>query len=412
MEYWSNEDSGIPISFFKNIFRNLEFNLPFYFYFDPLKRLSSCDLYLIVFRLILMYSTKISLSHRRIVMLYAGIDLHKYFLVISVINQRGSEISSIRINNDAKLLVNYFSQFTEPIKIVIEATLNWYWVVDLLDQLQFEIVLAHPKRLRAIVETKYIDDKISSNTLAQLLRNDYIPEVYYLSQEIRALRDLCRTRLFLVRQRTALINNCSSNLLKYNIRAPEIGKLHSSNGLAFLRDDELPIHEISKFEMTCKTNIIEKLNENIQLVEIKIREQNQEDNITKRLKTISGIGDILSSTIRYEVGVMSRFFNDKRFSSYCRFTPRMHVSGKSAKYYKTSKEGNAYLKWAFSEVAVCAIKYDADTRKHYQRKKSKKGKPIALSIIGRNMTTVVYHVWTTSKDYRGYKKKVLTKNVN
>ena len=77
-------------------------------------------------------------------MLYAGIDLHKHYLVISVIDQRGCEISSIRINNNAQLLISYFSQFAEPIKVVIEATLNWYRIVDLFDEPGYEIVLAHP----------------------------------------------------------------------------------------------------------------------------------------------------------------------------------------------------------------------------------------------------------------------------
>lgn len=336
-------------------------------------------------------------------MLYAGIDLHKNYIVITVIDQGGFQISQIRINNDIKAIISFFSQFKEPVKIVLEATLNWYWIVDLLDNMGYEIVLAHPKRLRAIVDAKLEDDIISSHTLAQLLRNDYIPTVYYLSPQIRALRDLCRTRLFLVRQRTAIVNNCRSTLLKYNILAPETGKLYSPAGLSYLRDPDLNINEIYKFGLSCKTDIIKILNENIKILEGKIKQQTIIDNIIKRLMTISGIADVLAPTIRYEVGVMSRFVNDKRFASYCRYTPKIHKSGNRNKHYKTSKEGNAYLKWAFSEVTVCAIKYDSDIRKRYQKYKSKKGKPIALTIIGRNMTSVVYHVWTRDESYRGFK---------
>lgn len=336
-------------------------------------------------------------------MLYAGIDLHKNYVVITVINQRGAQISQVRINNDRKALIIYFRQFKEPVKVVIEATLNWYWIVDLLDDMGYEVVLAHPKKLRAIVDAKLEDDIISSYTLAQLLRNDYIPTVYYLSPEIRALRDLCRTRLFLVRQRTSLINNCRSTLLKYNIFAPEKGKLYSPDGLTFLRDPDLSLNEIYKIGLASKTNIIEILNKNIEILESKIKQQTIVDDIIQRLLTIKGIGDVLAPTIRYEVGVMSRFFNEKRFASYCRFTPKIHKSGKVNKHYKTSKEGNAYLKWAFSEVAVCAIKYDPDVRKRYQKHTRRKGKPIALTIIGRNMTVIVYHVWTTGEPYRGFK---------
>lgn len=351
-----------------------------------------------------MINTNKLINSRRIAMLYAGIDLHKNYILITVINGGGFRISQIRINNDIQKIANFFAQFTEPVRIVIEATLNWYWIVELLDNLGYDIVLAHPKKLRAIVDAKLEDDNISSYTLAQLLRNDYIPTVYYLSPEIRALRDLCRTRLFLVRQRSALMNSCRSTLLKYNIMAPENQRLYSQNGLDYLKDPELNLHELYKFGLWCKSDLIEFITEKITILENKINKQTIEDGVIKNLITISGIGDVLAPTIRYEVGVMSRFRDDKHFSSYCRYTPKIHKSGKRNKHYKTSKEGNAYLKWAFSEVTVNAIKYDTDIRKRYQKLKSKKGKPIALSIIGRNMTTVVYHVWTKHEEYKGFKK--------
>jgi transposase len=87
-------------------------------------------------------------------MFYAGIDLHKNYILITVINGGGFRISQIRINNDIQKIANFFAQFTEPVRIVIEATLNWYWIVELLDNLGYDIVLAHPKKLRAIVDAK------------------------------------------------------------------------------------------------------------------------------------------------------------------------------------------------------------------------------------------------------------------
>jgi len=343
-------------------------------------------------------------------MLYSGIDLHKCFVLITVINESGCQISQVRINNDVNALISFFAQFNEPIEIVVEATLNWYWLVDLLDNLGYTIVLAHPKKLKAIVDTKFVDDKISSETLAQLLRNNYIPKVYYLNPGIRALRDLCRTRLYLVRQRTSLVNGSRSTLLKYNLFAPAKGKLYSPNGLAYLRKPDLAIHDIYKFGLNCRANIIELLTENIDHLEQEIKRNMVTDEIIELLKSISGIGDVLAPTIRYEIGDMSRFYNEKRLSSYCRFTPRTHRSAKRTKQYKTSKDGNAYLKWAFSEVTVNAIRYDSDVKRRYQRLKSKKGKPVALTIIGRNMTTIVYNVWTKREPYRGFKKPKIETN--
>lgn len=288
-------------------------------------------------------------------------------------------------------------------KATVEATLNWYWLVDLLDELGYSISLAHPAKLKAIVTAKCEDDKISSYMLAQLLRNDLIPAVYVLTPEIRALRDLCRTRLFLVHQRTAIVNNCHSTLLKYNILTPSEGKLYSKNGLAFLKNPELNLHELFKYSLSCKSDILRELTKMIFLIEKQIQKRSVSDTNISLMKTVPGIGEILAPTIRFEIGDMSRFKSDKHLSSYCRYTPKMHKSGMTSKYFKTSKQGNAYLKWAFSEVATCGIRHHEEIRHRYQKLLKKKGRPVALSIIGHDLIKVVYHVWTKQEPYRGFK---------
>ena len=66
-------------------------------------------------------------------MYYAGIDLHKRFVQISVNDKYGQELSNSKIacNNDK--IVDFFSDFNDQsISSVIEATANWPWLVRLL----------------------------------------------------------------------------------------------------------------------------------------------------------------------------------------------------------------------------------------------------------------------------------------
>lgn len=54
------------------------------------------------------------------------------------------------------------------------------------------LVLAHAKNAKAIAYLKVKSDKVDSNTLAQLLRMDYIPSAHKISNEKRFLRDALR----------------------------------------------------------------------------------------------------------------------------------------------------------------------------------------------------------------------------
>ena len=74
------------------------------------------------------------------------------------------------------------------------------------------------------------------------------------------------------------------------------------------------------------------------------------------LKSVPGIGLILSLVILYEIHDINRFERVQDFASYRHLVKcKRESAGKS---YGTggAKVGNAYLKWAFSEAAVLFLR--------------------------------------------------------
>jgi transposase len=65
---------------------------------------------------------------------------------------------------------------------------------------------------------------------------------------------------------------------------------------------------------------------------------------------------ILALTILYEVGQISRFKNVRHFSSYCRLVPGVAQSGQVSRRGRSSKQGNSYLKSAFNQAAIVAVR--------------------------------------------------------
>jgi transposase len=61
-------------------------------------------------------------------------------------------------------------------------------------------------RTRAIAEAKVKTDKVDAESLAQLLRCDYLPEVWQPDQETQQLRELSVQRSGLVADQTRLKN--------------------------------------------------------------------------------------------------------------------------------------------------------------------------------------------------------------
>jgi transposase len=69
------------------------------------------------------------------------------------------------------------------------------------------------------------------------------------------------------------------------------------------------------------------------------------------LKTLPGIGDVLSIVIDREVGDISRFSHSDSFAAYCGTTPRVSGSGGKFHYGYLLKGSNQYLQFAFIEAA-------------------------------------------------------------
>ena len=60
-------------------------------------------------------------------MLYAGIDYHKRYSQVHVIDERGRTCATARLANDFRTVQGFFSNLAEPCRAVVEA--GWTWGV-------------------------------------------------------------------------------------------------------------------------------------------------------------------------------------------------------------------------------------------------------------------------------------------
>ena len=110
------------------------------------------------------------------------------------------------------------------------------------------------------------------------------------------------------------------------------------------------------------------------------------------LRTIPGIGNILSLVMLYEIHVIDRFPSVGDFLSYARLvTPKQTSNGKVCGH-GGAKIGNVHLKWAFSESVLWMLRNSDDAKAFLKRKEKKYGKSRAMSILSRKIARAVYHI--------------------
>ncbi len=92
---------------------------------------------------------------------YVGVDFHKNYSTVAVVDQKGTVVQKLKLYNSKDSFTEFLRPYRE-ISAVVEACRNWHVAVDLLDGLVKDITLAHPFKVRAIAEAKIKTD--GSNT--------------------------------------------------------------------------------------------------------------------------------------------------------------------------------------------------------------------------------------------------------
>src|ERR1700722_3961424 len=165
---------------------------------------------------------------------YSGIDLHSNNSVVSVIDETDRVVAEKRMPNDLPKILAFLSPWrAELAGVVVESTFNWYWLVDGLQAAGFTVHLAHTTAIRKYDGLKHSGDETDARYLALLLRLGIFPTGTILPREERAVRDLARKRMQLVRSRTSHI------LAVENITARQSGTRITSNQVKRLDEESI-----------------------------------------------------------------------------------------------------------------------------------------------------------------------------
>ena len=336
---------------------------------------------------------------------YMGIDHHRQYSHITLLDEKGEKLKYGRVGNLRGELDNFLSGIKE-VKAVVEAGRSSYTMVDILDDMGIDVIIAHPKEVKAIAKAKIKTDKRDSYILAHLLRTDFIPEVYKRSRENRESQRVLRQRAFYVGSTTRVKNRIHALLSQQSEDVQEeisrVKNLFGTKGMKVIRGLSLSGNQKELLEALIKTfrHLEERRKETNGLVEklyFKIPE-------ARLIHTVPGFGVFLSVLTAVEIADIGRFENVRKFHCYAGVIPSTHSSGERTYHGKIVKEGNRWLRWAAVEAVWPAIRADFDLRCCYERLKRKKGANSAKVATARRLLTIIYRMLKENRPYIPYKR--------
>ncbi|MCR4298638.1 MAG: transposase [Gallionella sp.] len=297
-------------------------------------------------------------------MKYSGIDLHSNNSVVAVTDEADRVIAEKRLPNDLAKIIGFLLPWRDELKaVVVESTYNWYRLVDGLQEAGFVVKLANTGAIKKYDGLKHSGDEAGARQLAHLLRLGILPTGTILPPEQRAVRDLARKRMQLARSRTGHI------LAVENIAARQRAMKINSNQIERLTADAVD-------QMGLPMDVALAVKSNLAVI-----------------ITLNGQIDLL------ETGPIERFAAAGNFASYARCVDSRHMGNNKKKGEGNTKNGNKYLAWAFVEAANFALRFNAEAKRFYERKKAKTNTAVATRALAHKPARACYHMLKENKPF-------------
>jgi len=321
---------------------------------------------------------------------YSGIDLHSTNSVVVVSDETDRVVYQRRLPNELSGIVAALEPYrSELAGVVVESTYNWYWLVDGLKAAGHRVHLANPAAMKQYEGIKHRGDESDAQYLAHLLRLGILPTGYICPPGERAVRDLARKRLQLVRTRNAQIVSVESNLARQTggrLTSNAVKRMTLADAAALGLPDEVTA------ALAANVAVIQTLNAEIAKLETRLRARVRLRRGYRVLLTVPGIGEVLATLIMLETGAIERFAAVGNFASYARCVDSVHRSNHKKKGAGNVKNGNKYLAWAFIEAANFARRYCPQAKRFYERKQAATNGILATKALAHKLARACYHM--------------------
>jgi transposase len=268
-----------------------------------------------------------------------GLDLAKNVFQVHGVGADGAVVVRRQLRRGQVLA--FFASLA-PCLVGMEACASaHHWARELM-ALGHQVRLMPPAYVKTYVK-RGKTDAADAEAIVEAVTRPTMRFVAVKSKAQQAVLMLHKTRDLMVRQRTMLINALRGHLGEYGIIAAQ-GAAGAQAALRaiYLEPDQFP--ELARAALQGLARQLEELEREIERLEVRIVAWHRDDETSRRLATIPGIGPITASAIAASAPDPSLFRSGRQFAAWLGLTPRAHSSGGKERRVGISKMGDGYLR--------------------------------------------------------------------
>lgn len=282
-----------------------------------------------------------------------GIDLAKEMFQIHGVDAHGKAVLRKQLRRSE--MAKFFSNL-EPCLIGMEACGSAHHWARKLGEFGHTVKLMAPQFVKPYVKTNK-NDMADAEAICEAVSRPNMRFVPMKNIEQQAILSVHRARQGFVKARTAQGNQIRGLLSEFGIVIPQGICSITKRMPDILEDAENDLPGTMRQLLERLNNHLKELDRQVEELEFKIKLWHKENELSRKLEAIPGIGPITASAIVATVGSASEFKNGRQLAAWMGLVPRQHSSGGKQNLLGISKRGDTYLRTLLIHGARAVVRF-------------------------------------------------------
>lgn len=331
-----------------------------------------------------------------------GLDLGDRSSYYVMRDKEGRILGRGRVGTSKGVLERRFGRINRC-RVVMEAGGQSGWVSRLFKEMDFEVVVANPRKIPWLTQSHKKTDRTDAEMLSEIgqIRVSLLEPIEHRDEEKQKDLSIITAREQLIKVRTNLINHVRGVLKSMGIR------VRKCSTACFAKVARGRVPETMQEALGPVLETVASLSGKIKAMDKTVlklcRDKYPE---TRLLMEVRGVGALTALAFALIVDNPERFETNRSVGAYLGLVRKMKDSGKSSPELGISKAGHKLMRRLLVNCAQYILGHfgeDSDLRRHGKKLAAKGGKVArkkAVVAVARKLSVVLLHLWRNGEIYQ------------
>lgn len=332
---------------------------------------------------------------------FVGLDLSLNSTSVCIVDAAGGVVWQGKVRSEPCDLISALLPHLDDIELVgLEACPLSEWLHGALSDSGFPAVcieVRHAQRFLSSRPNK--TDRSDARGIAEMMRLGHYRSVHVKSIEAQRIRTVLNARERLVQQIIKIELTIRGLLKVYGLKLGAVHRCTFAGRVEKLLEGA-PELRIGIDPLLDVRNVMRR---HKVLLDRKLAYMAREDEVCRRLMTISGVGPIVSLAFKATIDDPKRFKNAKAVAAHLGLTPRIYQSGELDRAGHISKCGDHLMRHALYEAANSHLRIAkkwSPLRAWGMKLLPRIGAKKTCVAVARRLAVIMHRMWIDETDFR------------